>query len=163
MGVLNIPKKTMTINVANLQKKVSLNPQRVQKIITTILRREGLKKTSLSVAFVTAQKIRALNQKFLKHSYPTDVLAFDLTEPFLLKSRFLFGKRKLSQWEIIISTDAAIQNAKRFKTSVREEMTLYVIHGLLHLLGYDDHRSKDVERIRTKEQELLNFLNGKTV
>ena len=161
----------MTINVANLQKKVSLNPQRVQKIITAILRREGLKKTSLSVAFVTAQKIRALNQKFLKHSYPTDVLAFDLTEPFLLKSkfsenrkfRFLFGKRKLSQWEIIISTDAAIQNAKRFKTSVREEMTLYVIHGLLHLLGYDDHRSKDVERMRTKEQELLNFLNGKTV
>ena len=115
----------MTINVANLQKKVRLNPQRIQKILTTILRRERIQDVSLSVAFVTARKIRALNQKFLKHRYPTDVLAFNLKDT----------------WEIVISTDAAVQNAKRFKTSVQKEITLYLIHGILHLLGYNDHNS----------------------
>ncbi len=137
----------MTINVANLQKKVRLNPQRIQKILTTILRRERIQDVSLSVAFVTARKIRALNQKFLKHRYPTDVLAFNLKDT----------------WEIVISTDAAVQNAKRFKTSVQKEITLYLIHGILHLLGYNDHNSKDIQKMREKERELVNFLSTKTI
>ncbi len=137
----------MTINVANLQKKVRLSPQRIQKILTAILRRERIQDVSLSVVFVTARKIRALNQKFLKHSYPTDVLAFNLKDV----------------WEIVVSTDAAVQNAKRFKTSVQKEITLYLIHGILHLLGYNDHNSKDVQKMREKERELVNFLDGKTI
>ena len=57
--------------------------------------------------------------------------------------------------EIIISTDAVEQNAKRFKTSRRHELTLYIIHGILHLLGFDDHDPRDVQKMRRKEEELL--------
>ncbi len=99
---------------------------------------------------MSSQKIRAFNKKFLSRDHTTDVLAFDMCEGgFSRKENIpLLG-------DIIISTDAAIQNAKIFKTSVKHEIVLYIIHGILHLLGYDDHKSRDIRLMREREQELL--------
>ena len=60
--------------------------------------------------------------------------------------------------EIIISTDAIKQNAFHFKTDIAYEGTLYVVHGLLHLLGYDDQKPKQIRKIRAKEEELMQYL-----
>ena len=57
--------------------------------------------------------------------------------------------------EIVISVDAAKRNCKVFKTTLGEEIVLYIIHGLLHLLGYDDGTKKDIAKMRKKEGELL--------
>ncbi len=139
----------MDIVVENLQKKVALNRPQIKTLVTTILRHEAVKDYSLSVVFVTRQKIQALNKQFLKRSYATDVLSFDLRQE--KKDRKLVG-------DIIISTDAVIKNAKIYKTTVPKELTLYVIHGILHLLGYDDHLPKDIARMRRKEEKLLSLL-----
>lgn len=101
------------------------------------------------MVFVTDRKIKAVNQKFLGHAWPTDVLAFDLAEKPL--------KRRIVG-EIIISTDRAIVHAKRYKTSVSSEISLYLIHGILHLIGFRDHTPKDIKQMRRKEQQLLGLL-----
>jgi len=62
------------------------------------------------------------------------------------------------QGDIIISTDAVVANARKFKTSPQHELSLYIVHGILHLLGYDDHAAKDITRMRKKERELMKLL-----
>ncbi len=89
----------------------------------------------------------ALNKKYLKHHYTTDILTFNLSD----------NKNKLVG-EIIISTDEALKNAKIYKTLPRQEIILYVVHGILHLLGYDDHSPSDIKKMRAKEQELLEYV-----
>ena len=73
------------------------------------------------------------------------MLAFDLSpEPCYLEA------------DIIVSSDTAIRNAKEYKTSPEHELKLYVIHGVLHLLGYDDHTNKERLLMRKKESKYVN-------
>jgi rRNA maturation RNase YbeY len=84
--------------------------------------------------------MRSINKKYLGHDYVTDVLTFDLG---------------VNAGEIIICPQAALSNAKRYQTSTENEIILYVIHGILHLAGYDDHRPKDTLKMRRMESRLL--------
>lgn len=60
--------------------------------------------------------------------------------------------------EVIISAQTAKRNAREFKTSTRDEIMLYVIHGILHLLGFDDHSSSGIKKMRAKEKELMALI-----
>jgi probable rRNA maturation factor len=95
----------------------------------------------LSIVFVGTKRMRAVNKKYLDHDYATDVLAFD------------FGKSR--QGEIIICPRVARVHAKAHQTSTENEIILYVIHGILHLAGFDDHKPKDTLQMRRMEKELL--------
>ena len=86
--------------------------------------------------------IRELNLKYAKIDAPTDVLAFNLS--FGGKSKDLFA-------DIVVSVDTAIRQAREFKTTPAYELNLYSIHGILHILGYDDHNFKDKKKMRQKE------------
>lgn len=82
-------------------------------------------------------------------------MAFDLSE----------GKKSSRQElvaDIIISTDAAVKNSKMYGQPLSRELALYIIHGILHILGFDDHGTKKTNQMRKKEQELLKFLGSKT-
>ena len=85
--------------------------------------------------------MRAVNKKYLGHDGLTDVLTFD------------FGKSQ--QGEIIICPHIARTQARAYQTSTENEIILYVIHGILHLAGFDDHRPKDILKMREMEKELL--------
>jgi probable rRNA maturation factor len=149
----------MEIALENLQKKAALNPPQILKVAKTILRHEGVQKASLSIVFVTRQRIKALNKKFLHRDHSTDVLAFDLRDGAFLGRK---EKRKLKviTGDIIISTDAAWKNSRIYGTALSQELALYIIHGILHLLGFDDHRSGDIKKMRKKEQEILSCLGA---
>ena len=153
MRASNTPKRKteMEITVENLQKAIPLKPKPLSRLAEKILLREKVKDANLSLVFVSASKIKSLNKKFLKRSHATDVLAFNLGERSFTAKGILSG-------EIIISTDAARQNARTYKTSLEKELALYVIHGILHLLGYDDHGKAKTRLMRKKEAELLRFL-----
>jgi probable rRNA maturation factor len=158
------------ITITNSQKRLQLKSARITKIIQAVLRKEKYKAGELTFVFVNSSQIKSLNKKYLGHLYATDVLAFDFTGRTLSgyeKSRHAKGCSCCSSdnilWgDIIISTDAIIQNTKRFKTTASRELALYVVHGLLHLLGYDDHKNADIKAMRLKEEELLQYL-GKHV
>ena len=95
---------------------------------------------SLSIVFVGTKRMGAINKNFLNHDYVTDVLTFDLGE---------------GSAEIIICPQVADMNAKEFQSTTEKELILYVIHGILHLAGYDDHHPKDIQKMRQMEKRLL--------
>ncbi|KPK97483.1 MAG: hypothetical protein AMJ95_08760 [Omnitrophica WOR_2 bacterium SM23_72] len=80
-----------------------------------------------------------MNLRFLHKNQPTDVLAFD-------------------SGEIVVSTDAAIRNAKIFKTEPLYELYLYVVHGLLHILGFKDRTQKQRAHMQQKAEQILGTL-----
>jgi len=133
-----------------------LSPSQITLAIKKILHHEDVRVADLSVVFVTGQRMKALNKKYLNHNYATDVLAFD----FLHSSKQKKSSRpKELSGEVIISTSAACHQAKVFHHSQKRELMLYVVHGILHLLGFDDHAPSDIKRFRAREQKILTFLN----
>ena len=96
--------------------------------------------TFLSIVFVGPKRMRAVNRKYLKHDYVTDVLSFDLGG--------MFG-------EIIICPQMACINARVHHTSTENEIILYVIHDILHLAGFDDHDPLKKIQMQRMENELL--------
>ena len=137
------------ITIKDLQKRISVKPSQIARAARRILRHEGVRHAELSVVFVTDRKIRSLNKKYLKKDHTTDVLAFDLREK---------PAPKTIAGEIIISAETAVRNARAFKTSIKKELILYVAHGILHLVGFDDHSRKDEQRMRRKEEKLLDLI-----
>ncbi|MFH1441930.1 MAG: rRNA maturation RNase YbeY [Candidatus Omnitrophota bacterium] len=154
----------MIINIVNYQKKIdfsavlkakirkiaryALNTKKINKKITPMLRRgDNHKKGVITICFVNNKIIKQLNKKHLGKNYPTDVIAFNMP---LVKSRF--------NAEIAISTDTAVSNAKRYKTSVIYELLLYAAHGILHTIGYDDKTKKQMEIMHKKEINILNIV-----
>jgi len=135
------------ITIINLQSKVPVNSKKVVKTVQKVLSQEGIKKSGeITLSFVNDRKIKKLNLKYLGKNNPTDVIAFDITEPEAREKIFA---------DIVISTDRAIYNAATFKTTPLFELYLYVIHGVLHILGYDDRNNKDKLIMRKREAELI--------
>ena len=102
------------------------------------------------------QKIKALNKKFLRHDYATDVLTFDFSNKVSL-DRKAANLADLNG-EVIIAPAVAARQSKVYDTKVKEEIYLYLIHGILHLLGYDDHSSGEKESMQQEQNRLLNVL-----
>ena len=131
------------IHVTNEQARIRIPAAKVRRLAVQILGRK-----SLSVAFVTNAAIRTINRKFLKHDFATDVLSFPLGTD-------LVG-------ELVISAEYAVGEASRRGIPVEEELLRYVAHGILHLLGYDDHRPSDRARMwKRQERELRKVLGNR--
>ena len=135
------------ITVKNLQKKVLVYPHKIKEKIIKVLKGEKFKgEAEITVCFINDRLIRKLNKKFLKKDCPTDVLAFNIAN---------HKKAGLSA-DIIISAETALRNTKIFKTTPAYELSLYSVHGVLHLLGYNDHSVKEKEEMRKKEKEYVH-------
>jgi probable rRNA maturation factor len=131
------------ITIKDLQKKVSIRPIRIKKAILRVLASEGRGKAGdITVCFVNNKEIKRLNAEFHAKDEPTDVLAFDLNAP---------GEKTKISADIAISADAAVENSSIFGTTVDRELELYAIHGILHLLGYDDRTAKKRAVMQRKE------------
>jgi probable rRNA maturation factor len=140
----------VNIIIENLQDKIPINSKKIKEVVIGVLALERIrKKGEITLCFVDDKRIRRLNLKYLDKNSPTDVLAFDIASP---KDSNIFA-------DIVISTDRAIANAKSFRTAAMYELYLYVIHGLLHLLGYDDKNKKDILIMQKREESLLRSLN----
>lgn len=146
------------IEVQNLQKSVPLDESMIVKTAQDVLEYMKVARASLSIIILTNRRLHAINRKFLAHDYPTDVITFDLTEDELSRSQKAVRK---VDGEICISAVMAKANAKLFQMSAHEEIRLYLVHGVLHLLGYDDHGAAAKKRMRAKEKEILKFLENK--
>jgi probable rRNA maturation factor len=130
----------MEIKIKNLQKKIPIPRSLILKTVPAALRKLDFAHQGLSIVFLGEKRMRAINKKYLGHDYVTDVLTFDLD-------------RGLG--EIIICPRMAAANAVLYKTSTEKEIILYVIHGILHLNGFDDHAPRDMIQMRKMENALL--------
>lgn len=107
-----------------------------------------LYKLELGVILQSDEELRALNIKALHHDYYTDILTFEIDR----------GEHRL-QAELYLSLDRARENALRFKSTQRNELTRLVIHGMLHLAGYNDKLASEKKRMQRKERYFLEHLS----
>lgn len=135
------------IAINNQQRTLKLNRQRLRAAIKEVLRGEGLASGEISLAIVDDPAIHELNRRWLAHDEPTDVLSFVLEKD---------GSQ--IEGEVIVSADTAARRAVEFHWSADAELLLYVIHGILHLVGYDDKAPADRDRMRDRELHYLQRL-----
>jgi probable rRNA maturation factor len=114
-----------------------------------VLRRKKRSVRRVSVVFTNNARIRRINGKHLHHHYVTDVIAFELEE------------RPAPETEIYINLDRARLQAKTYGETFYDEIRRLLIHGLLHVLGYNDKLAKEKVRMRTEEDALLAALRTK--
>lgn len=125
----------------------------VERIVRKALSFEKNKKTGdITVCFVDDRQIKKLNRKYLGHNYATDVMAFDISE----QEDVFFA-------DIIISADTAMKNALVFKTDPYYELCLYVAHGVLHIIGYDDRTKALRACMDRKADRILSALKIKDI
>jgi probable rRNA maturation factor len=136
------------IAVASPQEIVPIDRGRMRAVARAVLEGEQIRKAEVSLAFVDNTTIHTLNKRYLDHDEPTDVLSFPLSEA---KSGSLSG-------EVVIGAEVARDQAARRGHAVEAELALYVIHGLLHLCGYDDHDDAGAAAMRQREKHYLHQL-----
>ncbi|MBK7630009.1 MAG: rRNA maturation RNase YbeY [Ignavibacteriales bacterium] len=101
--------------------------------------------SNLEINFISAKSILSINKSYLKHDYTTDIITFDYSE-----------SDKNIDGEIFISIEDALFNSKKYKVSLSNELNRLVIHGTLHLLGYDDIVISDKIIMKRLENILLS-------
>jgi len=141
------------LNAFNISRCRFLSKKKLKGAVEPILKSFGIDNAELSITFATDSEIKALNKIYRHRAAPTDVLSFSMREgKRIARDSDILG-------DIVISVDRARAQAKTFGTSFKEEMKLYIIHGVLHLLGYDDEEPAARKKMRRKEQELLNIIS----
>jgi probable rRNA maturation factor len=134
------------ISITNQQETVPIDFKLMRETARVVLEGEGEPEAEVNVAFVDDSTIHVLNKRYLNHDEPTDVLSFPLSE----------GKKLSGQ--IVIGAEVALREATERGHDVQVELALYVIHGLLHLCGHDDHEDADRDRMRECERQYLALL-----
>ena len=134
------------ITVRNLQRKVPVHVVDLEMFARNAaelcLRLPRRKKTDLaqlreiSVLIVSDRKIASLHRQFMNESGPTDVITFQ-------------------HGEIFVGVESARRNARRFGNAFERELRLYVVHGLLHLHGFDDRNAASGRRMRVVQRKIL--------
>jgi probable rRNA maturation factor len=132
------------IDLANEQDHLELDESRLRAAVERVLAGESVPKATVSLAIVDDPTIRELNRIYLGHDESTDVLSFALGS----------GSGDCDG-EVIVSADTAAAAAGRFGWSAADELLLYVVHGTLHLVGYDDTNAAAQAKMRAKEQVYL--------
>ncbi len=135
----------MNISVTNTQTAIPISQQNIIQAASRAIRQLKIKDVDLSIVFVGRQRMQGINREYLGHDYVTDVITFEYEH---LQFKRING-------EIFICPLVAKSQAKIYGHSLKDELVLYVIHGILHLCGYDDHKPSDIVRMRAMEQKLM--------
>ena len=133
------------VHVENLQEALPVDADRVERLVRFVLEREE-RSGEISICFVDDERIAQLHGEFLDDPTPTDVITFPFSED---DSRPLEG-------EIVISSGAALRLSGDHGTTPLSELHLYVIHGLLHLTGYDDLNEEDSLKMQAAQDRYLH-------
>jgi probable rRNA maturation factor len=139
----------LAIELFNSEKvELHLNKKNLEERFEKIAFFEHYKIKLINIVFITDKTIILLNNRFLNHNYPTDVIAFDYCH-----SIFIEG-------DVFISVDSVRLNSKLYNNNFKSELYRVMIHGILHLLKYDDKKEKDIKVIRKKEQYYLRLFEN---
>lgn len=99
----------------------------------------------INIIFCSDNYILDVNMQYLQHDYFTDIITFDYCEKDILSG------------DLFISIDSVRENAKFYGTEFTEELNRVIVHGVLHLIGYDDHCESDIKQMREKENYYLQY------
>ncbi len=118
-------------------------------------------KTELGLVITGQERVQQLNQSYLGKDEPTDVLAFSMLPEPLVTGEFVQPPDGvLHLGEVIISYPQAVIQAEEHRHSVKREIAILVIHGMLHLLGYEHDKPELERQMKTREKEILSCIEG---
>jgi probable rRNA maturation factor len=148
----------MAIYIKNLQKSTRLHLQKIKRDLVKALRLLGLSRAELSVVFVNSERMKRLNARYRGVDKATDVLSFPLSDGPLP----VIGEKPNTPFplgDIVICVPTALLQAKEFGIPLHEEIRRLLVHGLLHLAGYDHELNAYQKRkMAKKERELIDAL-----
>jgi len=139
-------KSSILIQNNHSNSRLPLSRSSIQALISKVLTNEGTKLNNLDLNFVDSYKMKSLNKLYLNHNYDTDVLTF-----------IYENSKNNIEGEIIISPKEVKKNARFYDVSQVQELKRVIIHGCLHLAGYDDRTRKQKELIKNKENFYLGI------
>ncbi len=122
-------------------KGKSLNNQWLRLVAESEMRRIG----NINIIFCSDNYILDINMRYLQHDYFTDIITFDYCE------------KKVLNGDLFISIDSVKDNAEFYGVDFYEELNRVMVHGILHLIGYDDHTDADIATMRSKENYYLDI------
>ncbi|MDO4736031.1 MAG: rRNA maturation RNase YbeY [Bacteroidia bacterium] len=132
------------------QKETKFNLQYkaiVKKWIKGVVEASGKRVGDINIIFCDDESLLEINKQFLNHNYYTDIITFDYCEGVTISG------------ELYISVDTVEANAKEYEVSFRDEMHRVIIHGILHLIGFDDHSEQQTAQMREQEDLALDQLS----
>lgn len=145
------------------QYEDKLDLDRLHNLAIGVLRVESVQgPLEMGVVITTDDEVLSLNREYLGHDYKTDVLSFGMSERGETEAEtphFVSAPERPGYLgDIAISYDRAAEQAPEYSHTVDSEIATLLIHGILHLLGYDDTQESEREKMHARQQELLNTL-----
>ena len=137
----------MNITIANRQRTKKVNTRLLKQIAGELLAELKIAEADFGIALVSDKEMAQVNWQFLQHEGATDVITFDHE-----------STRTKLHGELFICVDVAVTQAKEFKSSWQSELVRYVVHGVLHLLGYDDLKPALRRKMKREENRLVRLL-----
>ena len=122
-------------------RKKTLNNKWLRLVAESEIRRVG----QINIIFCSDNYILDVNQQYLQHDYFTDIITFDYCEGDRLSG------------DLFISVDTVRENSVEYGTEFDDELNRVSVHGVLHLIGYDDHNDSDIAEMRKKEDYYLSL------
>jgi probable rRNA maturation factor len=142
----------MKVLIKDLQRAIKIEKSIIEEAARKTLEWEGKSQIEVSIALVNDNRMRRLNKKYRSVDETTDVLAFAMNDGSAIRcSLELLG-------DVVISLPQALKQAKKFKVSFDEEVARLVIHGILHLLGYNDQSAPQRKKMEAALEAILEEL-----
>jgi len=146
----------MKIQIENKQTKIKIERRKIRSTVLKLLKIMDCANKELSISFVDDNTIKQLNNHYLQRDHSTNVLSFSLQEgEYGNVNPHILG-------DIVISTETAQRDAAKGDLSLSEEIDFLIIHGLLHLLGFNHENTTKAQttKMQMKERELFGILNS---
>jgi len=146
----------MKLQIENSQNKIKIDKRKIRSMVLIILKTLDCADKEISLSFVDDENIKQLNKKYLGKDKATNVLSFSLQEgEYGNINPQILG-------DIIVSVETAQRDALYSKLTIDQEIDFLIIHGILHLLGYNHENTteKETKKMRQKEKDLFNAIHG---
>ncbi|MBX3444624.1 MAG: rRNA maturation RNase YbeY [Planctomyces sp.] len=153
------------ISIVRAHRGVALTAPQIRRALRTVLAAEGVAGAEIAVSVLSDAAIREVNRSHLNHDYATDAISFlyaaehsELEADAPARSRNALRGRGLAiEGEVLVSGETALREAPRHGWDASSELLLYIVHGLLHLCGYDDLSPGEKRIMRARERWALGL------
>lgn len=140
----------ITVRIRKQFRGVPADTAKLKRLVRTVCTRFGVQAVTVGIAVVDDVEMARFNQRFLGHEGTTDCLSFDLSDDACPEERRIF--------DLIVNGELAVREAVARGHSAEAELALYITHGLLHNLGFDDATAREARRMHRMEDEILQDL-----
>ena len=140
------PAHGCSVGITDRQKILSISKPWLERLVKRALAAEGIEQAEIGILLVDDRRIAKLHGEWFDDPTPTDVITFDLSAGDVLAG------------DIAVSTETARRLARELGWTPRQEVAYYVVHGLLHLTGYDDHTASDRRAMRSRERAVMKAI-----